>query len=99
MKVRRRWFAVAMATVVGFVCLQGASAEVLPYGLKIDKVLDSTAEVGDLVQGPRLLEEMAGTVHDGQLLGAPHGGVDGTVEVEHRRVQAPDDQQRRRRQP
>ncbi len=49
------------------ICLTGgaAFADVLPYGLKIEKVLDNTAELGDLAQAPNgdlWLLEKTGTI-------------------------------------
>lgn len=61
-RIASRWLPVVLvilSAVPGF-------AEVLPYGLKIEKVLDTSAEMGDIAQSPRgelwLLERTTGTI-------------------------------------
>lgn len=52
------WIVIALASA--------AHADVLPFGLKIEKVLDNTVELGDLAQSPNgelwLLERTTGTI-------------------------------------
>ena len=64
----------------------------------VHQVVDEpiTCELGRHLQRARLLEEMRSTRHDTQARLAPHLGLRFTVELEHQRVVAPDDQQRGR---
>jgi glucose/arabinose dehydrogenase len=50
-RIRSSSVAVALAIVL-VLALSGVQAEVLPLGLKIEKVLDSSVAVGDLAQAP-----------------------------------------------